>query len=523
MLNATQTLRSLPASQLSINAEKAHALIGSLTRTIMAILILFGLSEADHCWWCDSSTISYLRSKVVAAFDGQGRKIRSDSLDFFTGWTTTVLHYDSAGRETAETSFVNCRVTNTKKFTYDAAGNIIRLEEPFVYDPGYHVYSYDARNLLTEDCKFSLDDFKEYCYTYEYNAGGKRIKYTGSDNWYYIFTYENHDSMASSTYFVNGTQVWQETYDYQFDSAGRMLQKSINGAVAVRRQYDQTGRMIKQLFPYTYDTYEYDPITSKTSVIKTNLTNNTPFNQTMFGYDPAGRIVSIVCYVRETPEIQSHACLPGETCDTLGLPGINFIACGAINIPKGTRLWLKTEASMFSTISLSFRPGNGYAPPYSQPNHACSTDFYRTVSVVSKEKLDVTIGSYTYKLLTFDTVGTWTILHDRHCDWVSCLPEVFRVTVYEPSRIQVFLQNAVNHNAISLRRVSNGTTVVSVPREDCEPFASIEAFDIKGRIVAKAVSRRQGASLTVKRPQGVLLMRIRLNFTTRTVRILSVP
>lgn len=500
-------------------------MIGRLTcvNWVAAVFLLYSLATAQQCWWCDSPSVSYELTDVVKTFDSLGRTVRSDSTDFYTGLSSTAYRYDSAGRERCETTFVNNIVTDLKEFTYDTAGNLVRLREPYAYGAGYHVYSYDAMNRLIEECKFANDDFNEYCFTYQYDSKGRKIKMTGSTGWYYVYTYNDHDSLASSAYFPNGTPVSQETYDYQFDSAGRMLQKSVNGAVTVQCQYDQAGRMIRQDLPYLYSTFGYDPVTGNISRTGTYLPNDSLIKEMIFRYNAAAHTVSSACYARQRTGMASYACPSGETCDTGVLSTAGFTVCSAIRIPLGTKLWLKANEGMIqSYFPLRFCAENDSAALPYIPCPVCASRIGAAGAFPHADQT-VTRGPYLYRLISFDTAGTTTVLYDRVCDLFACPPDFLRVTVYDPSAAKIPVRQAANRQAISLRNMRNGKTVISVPLDATDPSARIEVVDLLGRIVTKTVVRQQNASMTLGRSSGILLFRIQRNSSTQTVRILSLP
>ncbi|MBD5546187.1 MAG: hypothetical protein HDQ97_02075 [Lachnospiraceae bacterium] len=195
-------------------------------------------------------------------YDAAGRLTQmSDALGHSLSFT-----YDALGRVLTQTDANG----NTTEYGYSPAGNLLSIKDP---EGGMTAYTYNAAGqVLTET------DPMGNVISYEYDALGQAISVTNAMGDKLTFTYTPTGRIASVTNPEGG--ITNYTYDacgnliqtidalgntinYEYDAMNNQIKEylsdSENQIAATLYQYDQKGRIIKEINPLLEErTYTYD-------------------------------------------------------------------------------------------------------------------------------------------------------------------------------------------------------------------------------------------------------------------------
>ncbi len=191
---------------------------------------------------------------------------------------TTTYSYDADGRKTETTSPLGQTWTST----YDPAGAILETVDAngngtSTAGDGTTTNSYDRAGRLTAiDYSDSTPDV-----TFAYDAGGNRISMTdgaGTET-------RDYDDASRLVEVTRGS----ETFNYVYDLAGNLVQRTYPDSTVTEYEFDDDGRMATAESGGNTTSYAYDPAghLEETVLPSSNGTVET------VTYDRAGRVVNL--------------------------------------------------------------------------------------------------------------------------------------------------------------------------------------------------------------------------------------
>jgi len=212
--------------------------------------------------------------------------------------TYKIIVKDNAENQTEKTNtftYTPVNTTNTIRYTYDDAGNIIRIDD--ATGTTYLYYDNANRLIKKQDTKGT-----EINYTYDQNGNRTSITYkigTHQKTINYIYNQKNQLIQIQAD---NGTTT------FTYDQTGNLIEKQLPNGIKEVYNYDSMDRMTEisyigtgKTISYTYDlagnlitttdwagttTYSYDNIYQLTSITY-------PDNQTInYTYDQAGNRIT---------------------------------------------------------------------------------------------------------------------------------------------------------------------------------------------------------------------------------------
>ena len=189
------------------------------------------------------------QTTLFSSYDANGRPL---TIQDPNGIATT-LTYNFRGQITSQTTLL--RVTT---FTYDAAGELIKLTRP---DGSYLAYTYDAAHRLV-----GVADALGDTIAYTLDAAGNRIK--------------------EQVYDPN--KVLAQTHSRAYDGLSRLYQDIGAQSQASTYYYDANGNLTQFYNPVYADTYRYFDALNR--LIQVNDPN---YNSTFFKYDAKSRLSSV--------------------------------------------------------------------------------------------------------------------------------------------------------------------------------------------------------------------------------------
>jgi RHS repeat-associated protein len=223
------------------------------------------------------------------SYDALGRRItRQDEHGAVTGYewdavgrlTRTTLptgarrayRYNAYGQVTAETDELG-RVTR-----YEYADDLHLVSRRINPEGSALKYRYDHAQLLLTEIENEVGD----TYRLDYTPGGLIRQETGFDGRRTAYAYDGNGQLLEKTEFGNdGSQLVTQ---YQRDSAGRLLLKTLPDGIEVEYGYDSLGRLVSvddgQDHPLEFEYDHQDRL----------ITEHQGWSTLRYGYDTCGRL-----------------------------------------------------------------------------------------------------------------------------------------------------------------------------------------------------------------------------------------
>ncbi len=259
--------------------------------------------------------------KVVSySFDALGNRTSTTDPSGNTSFTTYVSG-------TTRIASIQDRRGNTKAFTYDSDGNVVRIDYPLGIQENF---SYDSRGLLkshtdgegntryfeydslgnllcvkaplgvsmrriydTRGNKIEEIDARGHSVYYEYDLLDRLIKLTDHLGYSYRYRYDSNGRLLSE---INPLG---DSVNYTYDPLGRLLAESYPQGVTYRFKYNKRGNLIARIDPMGREwRYRYNSRNQKVAEIDP-LGNTTRFAYNGIGkqineIDPLGNVSSFV-------------------------------------------------------------------------------------------------------------------------------------------------------------------------------------------------------------------------------------
>jgi RHS repeat-associated protein len=228
-----------------------------------------------------TASIDALGHTTTMAYDANGNVMTITDAD----GNMTAYTYDALNRRTLTIDPLGGRTTTT----YDTAGRVSTITDA---DGRRRVFAYDAADRVTGVTWLSSGGATVNQLSYSYDNNGNQL--TASDN---SGTYTNvYDAQNRLTSQTNPQGL---TLSYSYDAAGRMTQRTDSLGGVLTYVYDNADRLTSEQFGGTGQTQArvdlaYDNRNELTSLTRyTDVAASVLVGTTAYGYDAAGRVVSI--------------------------------------------------------------------------------------------------------------------------------------------------------------------------------------------------------------------------------------
>ncbi len=180
--------------------------------------------------------------------------------------------YNAYGQVTAETDELG-RVTR-----YDYADDLHLVSRRINPDGSTLKYGYDHAQLLLTEIENEVGDL----YRLDYTPGGLIRQETGFDGRRTTYAYDGNGQLLKKTEF--GDDGSQLVTQYQRDSAGRLLLKTLPDGIKVEYHYDNLGRLVR------VDDGQDHPLAFEYDRQGRLITEHQGWSTLRYGYDACGRL-----------------------------------------------------------------------------------------------------------------------------------------------------------------------------------------------------------------------------------------
>lgn len=212
-------------------------------------------------------------NSTITKYTDDGYTVSTVSTDD-DGNTVDTLIYSCFSNDSAESYSFNVSDTKNYKVTYTDNKNQYDADYGITTNSSSVILSTDTTdddgNTSTDTDTYSAESITDYFGRTVSNTFGKDNNQIST-----TYTYKTNGSYTTNLVESSTTKIGTEEYkyEYEYDNAGRLIKKSLNGELVAQYSYDEAGQLIEEV---------NDPIDCDTKISYDNGGNINGFYQSSF-------------------------------------------------------------------------------------------------------------------------------------------------------------------------------------------------------------------------------------------------